>query len=357
MWQVMRVNYRGDTGDTLLRDVITPAISEHVGEHASWYFRRDWRGGDHLRVYLYTDGGSDIGLTRAGQEIATGAAALIDQAGALDRVAYTERQRRKVLPDLELRSYDDAISESGFHLDAAVPTPYGGPEGLSLARVMLAYMTGTTIERLGEIGGRRLTALQCMAAHARYLRDTEGLDASYLTFRSHAEGFLNHADPGGQVRRSMDHAYDANRSAVTSAAAWYWEGGALAARCTVSDRWVANLQDHYEAVLDAIRKRRICLTGDLVEVAEAVGLTRVYNRTRTASPSEFHRRANCDPVIQRYAQTPEHTARRFLTNLLYFVLQGLGISPLDRYTLCYILARGCDADAPWSVDKSPVRES
>jgi len=109
------------------------------------------------------------------------------------------------------------------------------PEGLEVAR---RFLCGSSRLVLGWLASRRddpsslaeETLLDLLVLLARYLRDTEGIDSSYLSYRSHSEAFLNTFDRDGRLRAAFDDRYQAQAPAVRAVAAAYLRPGPISRR-------------------------------------------------------------------------------------------------------------------------------
>ena len=86
---------------------------------------------------------------------------------------------------------------------------------------------------------------------------------------------------------------------------------------------------------DAIRP-----PGDYRVRAEAIGRPRIYGTDRTPSP--LHQLAGRNQTTLAYMGSPGHRARRFLVNLVYHAVLQAGLSPLQKFMACHLVANGID---------------
>jgi hypothetical protein len=161
------------------------------------------------------------------------------------------------------------------------------------------------------------------------------LEKGYLSYRSHAEGFLaNSSDPDG-LRERFERTYrrngDALRRRMTEVLAALGDGGG----------GLPPLGD-WLPVLEAYRRR----AEELYE-ADALELTRIAPPPEEAGPapagrrvSPFHRALYGDERVREELNGAGWFAvYRVLLNYQYLLFNRLGLVPVERFLLCYLVAR------------------
>jgi hypothetical protein len=160
-----------------------------------------------------------------------------------------------------------------------------------------------------------------------------------MSYRSHAEAFLNTFDHDGAIRAAFDRRYRAQAEAMRSLAAPYL-APAGAAASGAAEGWLALLEDLHPRIMRGVTTGRIQPPGDYPARAAAVGRSRVYGGDRR--PSRFHELAGRNPTSLAYARTPGSLARRFLINLVYHAVLQLGVTPLQKFLACHLVANAID---------------
>ena len=74
----------------------------------------------------------------------------------------------------------------------------------------------------------------------------------------------------------------------------------------------------------------------------AIGRPRIYGGDRTPSP--LHQLAGRNPTTAAYMRSPGHRTRRFLVNLVYHAVLQAGVSPMQKYLACHLVANAVDID-------------
>jgi hypothetical protein len=347
-WTVAYVYYHDDGGNPLLLECLAPAARLIVlgGLARGWYFRRHWLRGPHVRLHLQVD---DPGRLRAVESALRGAVAeFVARRPSRGRPTEAElRPAHELLANLELcegpllpLEPDNSVR---FGPDMVDPDAYGGPEGLEVARRFLCGSSRLVLDwlasRRDDPSGLAGDVLDLLVLLARYLRDAEGIPSSYLSYRSHSEAFLNAFDRDGRLRAAFDQRYRAQAPAVRAVAAAYLRSGPiLTTRATAG--WLELLNVVYPDILRGADSGAISPPEDFDRRTTAIGRGRIYGSGRPIS--QFHQAAAGSRLAVDYARSSGYRARRVLVSLVYHGLLQLGLSPVQKYLACHMVANAID---------------
>lgn len=196
-----------------------------------------------------------------------------------------------------------------------------------------------------------MLTLAAMLALVGQTYEIGGLSRGYVSLRSHAEYFFAAHDEGGQLRgrfdvldqRLADRVDDVLRAVLAgrlddlALAPGFkrvltdWQG-VLAATADTNRRIV---HQHYDVLLadDTFDRLQSAVT--------AQGPTEFQNRMRQRKPSEIgHALGQTRGMLAM--STPQIMAYRTTVNFFYTLLPLLGVSPMQKFCLCHLVALGVE---------------
>ena len=176
-----------------------------------------------------------------------------------------------------------------------------------------------------------LTGLSLMLANS--VTALPPITRSYISYRSHSEGYISRCADPDATRTQFDGYYADNRAALT--------GRVRAVIATLEDDTadpVPFVRD-WAGLIGRFRDRATPLiaAGKLIRPPS-------YDQTQAASPpSELHRmmftsRAYHEAVFQ----DPKFSRYRLLINYTYLHFSRLGLTPPQRYRLCHLAANAVE---------------
>ncbi|MEV8632418.1 thiopeptide maturation pyridine synthase [Streptosporangium sp. NPDC051023] len=324
--------------DDLILDTVRPLLEEIGGTS---YFGRHWLRGPHVRIHVRTTEEDWEGRVRP----------LID---AAVRDHLSERPSFFV-PDLEReqavhRALAEMEQEEGplepWYPDNSVQyLPYDkrlhvlGTERAS--ELVASFHTRTTPLAFALLQERRedgdlfdsLLTMMFASAHAACHPITKG----FLSYRSHAEGFLaNCGDPDG-LRLAFDQRYDAHRDALA-------ERMEAAIAFVDGDGTAADAPPHLATWVPIVR----ALAVEAEELLEAGALT-LPGRFAEADQewtaqgttiSRFHRvLLENEEAVKELDSAMWFAVYRVVLNMQYLLFSRLGVRPVERFALCHLTAR------------------
>jgi hypothetical protein len=348
-WRAAHIAYFDDDTDLLLLHAVRPVI-ERLADHVqSIYVLRHWRRGPHLRLVVEAEPAVFAAVVEpAVAEIVGGylrehpsTAVAPDEAALLPlhrRLADAEREPGPLTPfysdnSITWAEHDRRIDVLGCPVGAdELALFYAGTNDL-LFRHLEAVASGVPRETL---------ALRLMLATAHMLcRHPE--DASvrrgFVSFRSHAEGYLSTVGP--QVRHAFDQRYAANRDVLTSQVRSVV--GAFDAVPASSADAGAELLRGWVAAIDPLGARWTALyaAGEIPEAEIPDDEENGIGDLLTASP--MHRAiAGSTSYKQMMYRDPRFLRYRLMLNYTYLHLSRLGLPGLTRYLLCHLAANAVE---------------
>lgn len=348
-WHRMHVHYYAPDKRELLLDGIRPFFHA-VGDNAtSMYFMRHWRQGPHLRLNVRTTASLFADVVRPlADDIIGGFLTRRPSTARLDPLHELPRHRR--LAELELE--DGPLLP--WHPDNTIMTARHDPRtdavgGRVAAEVLAQFQsdaTELTFRMIDELTSRRqrlarafdlmIVTVHAMSAH--------GIAGGFVSFRSHAEGFLHGFPEAAGLRDAWDRHYRAHRDELvrrvrTLVAAVDGDGIGIAH----VDEWLAVLRSNVEGV------QRLAEAGELtLPIGMPASAEHTFDHDKI---SPFHRVLLANPAWDRTLRSAEFVTYRVMLNLTFLTLTQIGITPVERLLLAHIAANAVeDANGISAVD-------
>jgi len=294
------------------------------------HVQRGWLHGTHLVVTVRPLGATPVDLGRfttvAGEIAAQLTASPPDEPDYLTRAAQLARWEDVSAPLLPLHP-------QGFTETRPVATPHGWSEDLLRSRDQLAGLLLEPILASAQLPpadvlphAARILAL-CALAHPY------GIGPGTLSMRSHTEAILSATGGTVDLRASFVERFERDRAVFLAALRDPAIAGTGGGEPAATYRWANALHACWGAAL-AITAAGIVdeddlLAGQLPEAPMANGIH-----------SPFHHAVRLSGINEW--QPYWHVAYRLIINIVYSSLSCLGITPLQRYYLCFGLS--CAAD-------------
>lgn len=239
-----------------------------------------------------------------------------------------------------------------------VPLARSGFDGPGLAAATRAFLSEVNpvvmpMAATVDEAARLTAALDLMAAHLAAVASSTvpgprgGAPVSFLSLRSHAEGFFAAARDPAAARRAFDDRYDAVRDQVVGRTA-----EVVAQVRGTGPEVSAAARSWSEAV--RVAKPAVAADFDAGRVRAPVDAPRPGGGK--LDDSAFHRAVRASAGLSTYlAQDPQFLATRLLTSLLYLTFHTTGVSLVQRYFLCHSVSRACET--LFEVDAREVLDS
>jgi hypothetical protein len=324
-WQGLFAYHEEGRWSALLQGPLWECAQAAGAAGCQFRLTREWQQGPHLRLGV-----------RGPAEAAATVRAQIDQ--LLHEVLRSSPSTRTVtLADVRGRAQQIA-DRAGVELrqnwlaDNSLTWTAGGATGAGTAEPTMQGLledfhyaaTVPALRLLRAAPGERLgpACADLMAVTAQEF-GRGGLTSAALSFRSHAEAYLN-LEAAADVRAAWDA--DARRSASALRRR-------LLAVAVGPDR-PAYARDWLEAITPVVRAaQQAQRRGEFALPTTPEGFS-----TDLTERSVFHRELAGSTGWEELRTSDWFTIYRFAINLLYLQLSRLGVGPVGRYRLCHLLA-------------------
>lgn len=331
-WRSLRVRYYADNKDDLILDAVRPLFREFAGKIEQPYFVRHWRQGPHLRLNFRC---SSTEWNNTVLPAATGS--LTDflrrhpSTAVLDEVAELRRHQRMAdqegeigalrpwYPDnsIQCEPYEDRRHILGSQeLTDLLDASYA--ESSELAFAMLDHVRNGPANVL-------LVALDLMFAFAH--TSVPPIPRGFMSYRSHAEGFLARCEDPAAVRSGFDAKYRQQRVVLANRLTAVLETLDGAGEVPFVKEWTEIMQRQKALAEPLFTTGKISLNNyrpagsagyKFSELHELLHSTEAY-RQETGSSIWFQ-------------------CHRIAINQLYSHLSRLGIVPMQRFLFCHLVA-------------------
>jgi hypothetical protein len=342
-WFWLRVYYFEACKDDLILDAVWPAV---LLTKSSGFFRRTWSGGPNVLV----------GLKQCDSAQAAEGVKLIDDYLRL-APSTTELNQSDYQRSMQMAaSWEAKSSQADLQPNNTVLVDCEEPEAPLLGTGelkqevynFLCQSSPMVTEWLSAVrngeSSKQQIAFEAMIGLA-WISDPDTLHGA-ISYGSHAGGFLRGADPNKKIARIFQSRYAAADGEVTR----------KLLRTTVE-----RLRGNQDGLSPAMGKFLDLLRTTLSNVHEGL----IQGRLRPKSvrelladqtfgtermPPEIHRK-----LVHRLDESPALKAWQITINLLYLALNQLGIAPLDRFFMCYILFRAAEDEYGRSGEQIALR--
>ena len=358
-WHGIQIYYYDDAKDDLLLDAVRPVLADAVAAGADRAFvTRHWLRGPHLRLAFRVPATAFDGVIRAPATRRIGAhlrdrpsrSALTEQrlAPVHRELAARERESGPVTPwypdnSIRFDRPDRRLDVLGSAEAAEMLEEFHHRSGDQLFAALEAVRAGTS--RLG-------VALDLMLATAHAL--WPDIRRGFVSFRSHAEGFIVQADDPAARRRFCEERYRAHRDEmrrrlhhVLGTVDGDGDGGDGGDRAVPFVReWVALLRTFADRARPLIADGRIRLDAAPADDPERA---RSWSASELAA-SPFHARLQGSGTMAALQADTGFLRFRLALNYLYLYLNRLGVRPFERFLLCHLAARAVEERFGVSAD-------
>ena len=345
-WRAAHIAYFGDGTDQLLLHAVRPVIERCAGRVGSVYVLRHWRRGPHLRLVVQAEPAVFAELVEPAvaevvggylrEHPSTGAAP--DEAALLPlhrRLADAEREPGPLTPfypdnSITWTEHDRRIEVLGC--------PVGADE-LALFYDTTNQLLFQQLEAVAAGVPRETLALRLMLATAHTLcrhPEDPSIRRGFVSFRSHAEGYLSTAGP--RVRQGFDQRYAANREILTAqvrSVVAAFEAGADGPDGEPLRDWVTTIDPL------GLRWTELYEAGEIPEQEIPDDEENGIGDLLAASP--MHQAiAGSTAYKEMMYRDPRFLRYRLMLNYTYLHLSRLGIPGLTRYLLCHLAANAVE---------------
>lgn len=337
--------------DRLILACVHPVIEDHRERLSLAFWERHYAGGPHLRVRLR---GDSPDLDAAARDLVTRARRFLAEHPSADLEDYSEERAAALL---ERDGVPPALEDLRYRNNAVLERPYrrrelftGAPDALELAEDFRHETEPLAVEILRGPRPKLEAVLRLYFVKALF-RSKGDIRQGSVAWKSHWEGFAA-GFPSTQVLDRIVQAYEGNRTrihALMDDVLDLHRRGALR-EDPVLHRWHRVLETFDRRTRRLLAEGRQLLRqpaspAEARELRERVlrGFERDSSFVRTFWADER--------FVASIGREPRFQVPRLLTNLLYLLVPAVGLTPLEKMTLCYFAHRpveerfGCDLEA------------
>ncbi|MEV4613543.1 thiopeptide maturation pyridine synthase [Kitasatospora sp. NPDC049258] len=341
-WHSIQLHHRTPDRTDLLLRAVRPLFAELEGAVEAQYFMPHWRRGSHLRLQFRTTPEVFERTVRPTAEAVLGSyLAEHPSTERVDEESELRLHRRLAFVEWELGPL------TPFHPDNSLQyEPFDGRGHVvgsaAAAELLGSFHADTTplafavLERAGGHAGRLAAAFDLMVATAHLVHSVPRTASS---FRSHSEAFIATSSAPEQVRAHLDRQYGSRAQSLRARLR------AVVDAVDAGDDSIPHLAEWagLERALHS-RAKELIAAGEISlknsetqreDIDEAAMTTAFLER------SPFHR--GLDPAAYRQLlDSVDYQAYRLVINHLYLLMTRLGLRPVDRFTLCHLVASAAD---------------
>jgi hypothetical protein len=319
-----------------------------------------WKYGPHLELDF--DGGE-----RAGEILELVASVLEPwlrsnpSTTVIDPVAYAALSAKIGMSELEPGPYEPLLPDNSVTLAPFQPAKaLQIPELVESKHLFLSDTLDLTFDLLAlkaeDSNAFSLTLIAMMAiCGTTYV--PHGLSRGFMSFRSHAEYFFAAYDGQGKLRSQFDtleslHSANVDRLLEGLAQNDFSRFPLPAAHRDLLERWEKLVRRTAERNARIVAENHDRLLADstfdkLVEDLTETAPADFQNQARAKEMSELGRAFEEEEGV-RIRSSAEFMAYRTTVNFFYLILPTLGVSPLQKFCFCHLLANG--AERHFNVD-------
>jgi hypothetical protein len=248
-------------------------------------------------------------------------------------------RRERVTEPLTPFTPDNSVRLERFDRRAGI---LGGEEAAALLESFYAGTDDHCFDALDLVrrgADRRALALDLLWAVV--LAPEAPLPRGYVSYRSHAEGFILGATTPDRMRETLERESARRRPVLLAALDRFLTGyGGPAARPTGRYGPVAGVLGVLRGLRPAIRE--LATAGGFALPLESAGGRRLWDPDLLRH-SPFHQRLQGSPGYHRLLRDVDFAVERVLLNLVYLQLTRLGVRPAERSLLVQLAADTIEA--------------
>jgi hypothetical protein len=344
MWHTIQVFYYEESRHGLIADAVRPAVEhlERADAFERFWFESHWKRGPHLNLHFDTDGDrfSEQVLPHMRQVLGNYLTAHPSTV-VLNEDEVVKKHQKLAESELETGPFGPLYPNNSIQVGEYIvrAEAWGSQEAADIAVSFRAHTAKTVFDLIDHVRDdyhRRLEV--AMGLMIATVGATGRLKKRHMCYRSHFEGFLGYSDPDRQIRDAMSDWYQANERWLARTLRKYFAMTEGRKRPDLMmARWLEVVRDYteqfevaFEAGVKSFTKEDFARIGE--EVKEG------FKKSWIDTPSDYHRFMDSLPegtVLDGAA----FDAFRYTVNSTYNWLVVMGLSPLERYFLCYAIAR------------------
>ncbi len=340
-WHGIYLYYYDEDKDDLLLDCVRPLFGALEATSQKRFFVRHWLRGPHVRLFVFTPSDRFFESVKPKVEEQIGwyltehpSATEIDgeqRLAAYQKLAEQEQETGALLP---LRPNNSIMYEDysrRLHV-------LGSVEAAGLLEAFYVETTKLTFEMLEHIRSnddRLELSFDLMIAVAHVLGS--GIARGFLSYRSHSEAFILNSSNPAALRTSCRERYETLSEALVQRLERVLKTfDAKEGDVPFVHEWV-EISDRFW------RQAQPLVASEKISFDTETGRGGRRWNPEMLEHSAFHQSIqNNDAYVAAMQKDLWFRCYRLVLNYLYLHLNRLGIKPLERYLLCYLLANAVE---------------
>lgn len=348
--------------DRLILGCVHPVLERHRDRLDLLFWERHYAGGPHLRVRLR--GGRDA-LDTACRDLAAAAERFLAAHPSPDLADYSEARAAALL---ERDGVPPGLEDLRYRNNVVLERPYrrrelftGAPDALELAEAFRHEAGPLVVEILRGPRPKLEAVLRLYFLKALFGRRGDIRQGS-VAWKSHWEGFVAGLS-STELPERVVRGYERNRERIHGLMDEVLDlhrRGALA-EDPILRRWHRILETFDRRTRRMLREGREILRQPATPEEAREGRDRALRSLKRES-SFVTRFWGDERFVTSVRHEPRFQVPRMLTNLLYLLVPAVGLTPLDKMTLCYYAHRpveerfDCDLEALLAANIAEVIE-
>lgn len=342
-WHSAHIYYYQPDKDALILDAIRPLLHRLRPVVDSAYLARHWRQGPHLRLHVRTDSHTWTTTVQPQLEHTIGtylrahpSTATLDERAELPThllLAQREQENGPLTPwfpdnSIHYQPYDPRLHVLGDQQVADLLTDYLA-ESTKLLFDMLDHVRNAAGPE--ELPGlKELLSMSLMLATSHILAPP--ITHSFISYRSHAEGFLFGSTDPAATRAAFDQHYHTHRQALTDRV-----------RAVI-----ATLECRSAQPVPFVSAWAALLTTYADRAKPLIQAGLVYPKTSAPQPTDPPRAAFHQLMFgsrtyrERVFDDPDFHRYRVGLNFTYLQINRLGLAPIQRMRTCHLAANAVE---------------
>lgn len=341
MWNTLNLYYHGSDKNKVITNEITPIIEEMKEKKLieGFYFIRHWVKGPHLRLNF------KCGAQQFNQQVVPLISNKLN--------VFLKHQPSEDIKEDEIIAHYRELAKMEVITEDIVPfeknntlkiSTYDtksllGEKGLLIKEEYCSKTYDLVIELLTRFQNHKSKLLHDLIYIMLIcITSVDDMRLTYLSFRSHSESMLNGFDKNKRLRDRFEQQYIKNQSFIKSII------NNVHNKELNDDflvQWSTYLNQFYTCVKNLVEqgKLRPPLPEDTEHFYREYGLPKNWI---VEEMSDFHNMLYSRKAFDAAKDSTSFKSLRIMLNVLYITFGQVGLKPVERYYLCYLVANGVE---------------
>lgn len=343
-WFNLHIYYYDEQKDQLILDCVQPLFQKIKGHVERAFFVRHWTHGPHLRLRFLCTSEQFATLVQPMVETKVGSYLKAHPSSTIlneeqlrplyEHLARQEQEREAVLPLFPNNSIQYLPYDRRLHV----------LKNLLLAELLEDFYSASNelvFEMLTFVRqGYNLLTLCLDLMHTTAYMLSSHITNGFLSYRSHAEGFIISCKQPQAMRALFEQKYQVQAGALTERLRRLLQSlQQQEALFPFTRPWSLLLQNFWERAETLIQTNQIDAMPPLEgDIPGFTGTAREH-----LSQSAFHWQLEGQPEYKKALYEDKwFQTYRLMLNLLYLHLNRLGVRPIERFMLCHLAANSVE---------------